>query len=900
MALPELFSARRSCTTCPYCGVGCGVAVTRESQPGVAEDVIRIQGDEQHPANKGRLCVKGSALADTLGNHGRLLRPRLHGEECDWDTALNFAVSRLRQTIDEHGPDSVAFYLSGQLLTEDYYVANKLMKGFIGSGNVDTNSRLCMSSAVAAYKRAFGADAVPCNYEDLDEAELIVLVGSNAAWTHPILFQRMQAGNARLVVIDPRGSATSEMADLHLAITPGSDAALFNGLLSYLTEQGALDQGFVDHHTDHFADALYAAAEWTPEKVANHCSVALDQLLEFFQLFRTTEKTISFYSQGINQSSSGTDKNNAIINCHLATGRIGRPGCGPFSITGQPNAMGGREVGGLANMLAAHMDFSEDNIERVGRFWQAARMAQSPGLKAVDLFDAIDSGKVKAVWIMATNPAVSMPDARKVAAALKKCPTVIVSDCVGDTDTARCADLLLPATTWGEKSGTVTNSERRISRQKGFLPKPGEARHDWEIVCDVAKRLGFAEAFDYQTPAQIFREHAALSGFENNPRQAHRAFDISALAKISDREYDKLSPVQWPVNTDHPGGCPRLFTDRDFCTPNGRARFIPVNPQCPRQETGDTYPLVLNSGRLRDQWHTMTRTGRARKLLDHSEAPEVHVHPQEAQKLQIRNAQLVRVTSTHGQFFGRARVTASQKPGQLFAPIHWSDSLAHHATVSALAAPVTDPVSGQPEFKQMAVNIEPLNAYSYACLLLRTPAAEEFHTRLQVDDRFLQNILLHWYRVPVANGFRFELAFKQSPNWQDIANKLTALSKQPLSRQRLQLPSGERWLLHGKQVELLVFNSVEWQALPDRKSLEDALDSPLPDHPAKLLHDVPAGAQMVCTCLQVSRKAIEAAIAEGVATVDELGALLGCGTNCGSCKPEISALLKANLATAVA
>jgi len=898
MALTELFSARKSCTTCPYCGVGCGVAATQESQPG-GEVVIRIQGDEQHPANRGKLCVKGSSLADTLGDHGRLLQPRLHGEDCDWDTALDYAASRFRETIEEHGPDSVAFYLSGQLLTEDYYVANKLMKGFIGSGNVDTNSRLCMSSAVAAYKRAFGADTVPCNYEDLDEAELVVLIGSNAAWTHPILFQRMQAGEARLVVVDPRGSATSEMADMHLAITPGSDAALFNGLLHYLSESCALDHGFIDKHTENFSDALYAAAEWTPEKVADYCSVDLAQLLDFYELFRTTEKTVSFYSQGVNQSSSGTDKNNTIINCHLATGRVGKPGCGPFSITGQPNAMGGREVGGLANMLAAHMDFTGDNIDRVGRFWNAENMAKGPGLKAVDLFDAIDSGKVKAVWIMATNPAVSMPDARKVAAALKKCPTVIVSDCVADTDTARCADLLLPATTWAEKTGTVTNSERRISRQKGFLAKPGEARHDWEIICEVARRLGYIDAFSYRGPADIFREHAALSGFENNRDQAGRAFDISALANISDAEYDNFTPVQWPVTRQSPAGTARLFADGNFYTPSGRARFVAVSPQCPKQEIREQYPLVLNSGRLRDQWHTMTRTGRARKLLDHSEAPEVHVHPQEAQRFAIEDAQLVRIESEKGQFFGRARVTASQKPGQLFAPIHWSDSLAHNATVSALAMSVTDPFSGQPELKQMAVTIEPLNAHSYACLLLRSKTAAELHSRLQAGDRLLQETILHWYRVPVEGGYRFELALTRKPDWQAIADKLFALNGQQLHRQRLQLPSGERWLLHSEQMELLVFTSADWQTLPDRKTLEDALQKPLPEVPAQLLQNVPAGAQMVCTCLQVSRKEIEAAIADGAATVDELGELLGCGTNCGSCKPEISALLNTNLAVAV-
>ncbi|MFC6978289.1 molybdopterin-dependent oxidoreductase [Microbulbifer taiwanensis] len=470
MSLTEHFRAHRSCTTCPYCGVGCGVSATVKRRGG--GETVAVSGDEQHPANFGRLCVKGSALAETLGERGRLLQPRLHGREHDWDSAMDFMARQFARTIAEHGPDSVAFYLSGQLLTEDYYVANKLMKGFIGSGNVDTNSRLCMSSAVAAYKRALGADAVPCCYEDLEVADLVVLVGSNAAWTHPILFQRMQAASTRLVVIDPRASATSEMADLHLAITPGSDAALFNGLLNFLVERDRLDRQFIDLHTEGFDEAIDIARDWSLAKTAAACGIAEQQLLEFFRLFAQTEKTVSFYSQGINQSSSGTDKNNAIINCHLATGRIGRPGAGPFSITGQPNAMGGREVGGLANMLAAHMNFNAGDIDRVGRFWRADSVAQKPGLKAVDLFEAVERGKIKAIWIMATNPAVSMPDAARVASALQKCPLVVVSDCVADTDTARCADLLLPATTWGEKNGTVTNSERRISRQRAFLTPP--------------------------------------------------------------------------------------------------------------------------------------------------------------------------------------------------------------------------------------------------------------------------------------------------------------------------------------------------------------------------------------------------------------------------------------------
>ncbi|WP_250458958.1 nitrate reductase [Microbulbifer litoralis] len=884
MALIERFHAQKTCTTCPYCGVGCGVAATHKR--GASEEVS-IEGDERHPANAGRLCVKGSALAETLGERGRLLRPRLHGREHDWDSAMDYMARQFARTIAEHGPDSVAFYLSGQLLTEDYYVANKLMKGFIGSGNVDTNSRLCMSSAVAAYKRSLGADAVPCCYRDLEEAELVVLVGSNAAWTHPILFQRMQAAETKLVVVDPRASATSEMADLHLPITPGSDAALFNGLLNYLLEQDRLDDTFIEQHTENFAEAVIAARDWTLEKTARACAIEKEKLKEFFRLFARTEKTISFYSQGVNQSSSGTDKNNSIINCHLASGRIGKPGCGPFSITGQPNAMGGREVGGLANMLAAHMNFEPDDIDRVGRFWRAGNMTQKPGLKAVDLFRAVESGEIKAIWIMATNPAVSMPDAARIGRALEKCPLVVVSDCVADTDTARCADLLLPATTWGEKNGTVTNSERRISRQRGFLAPPGEARHDWQIICDLARRLGYGEAFDYRHPVEIFREHAALSGFEND---RSRAFDISALQALNEREYDQLQPVQWPINADNPGGSARLFTDGHFFTPSGRAQFVPIRPLAPQQQRSDDYPLWLNSGRMRDQWHTMTRTGRARKLLDHSEMPRIQVHPADAAHLGIEDGQLVEAASVRGRMRGRAEITAAQKKGELFAPIHWSESLAGDSRVSALAEPATDPHSGQPEFKQVAVRLRGLTVHTYLCLICPAQTAGRLQGQLAEIES-----LQHWYRVPCDGGYRYELALSDAPDCRALAQRLLESVGEPLRWQQLQLPGAQRWLVYTDALQLLLFTADDWRRLPDRHALEQWLVEALPDNPAQLLQKVTPAAQMVCSCMQVSREQIETAIAAGTDSVEALGEQLGCGTNCGSCKPEIASILRARV-----
>ncbi|MEX1058388.1 MAG: molybdopterin-dependent oxidoreductase, partial [Natronospirillum sp.] len=499
---------RQQETTCPYCGVGCGVRAQIDD-----DQVIAVSGSQGHPANRGKLCVKGSALHETLSADARLLVPKVSGQETDWDTAIQAVAKGLKDTIAQHGPDSVAFYVSGQLLTEDYYVANKLMKGFIGSGNIDTNSRLCMSSAVAAYKRSFGSDTVPASYDDLDAADLLVLVGSNAAWTHPVLFQRMQAArqaavgkHKRLVVIDPRATATAQAADLHLPLAPGSDAVLFNGLLAWMDAQGQLDQNYIQRHTEGFTASLSMARRTAGSvaEVARHCELPEADVLQFFQWFAETAKTVSFFSMGINQSTSGVDKANAIINVHLATGRVGKPGASPFSITGQPNAMGGREVGGLANQLVAHMSWEfPDDIARVARFWRADNMASGPGVTATDMFDQVADGTIKAIWIMATNPVVSMPDADKVKAALARCELVVVSDCMANTDTVALADICLPATGWSEKDGTVTNSERRISRQRALVPAMGAARHDWWIITQVARAMGFASAFPYDSAVDV-------------------------------------------------------------------------------------------------------------------------------------------------------------------------------------------------------------------------------------------------------------------------------------------------------------------------------------------------------------------------------------------------------------
>lgn len=572
-------------TTCPYCGVGCGVLATPQ-----VDGTVGIAGDPAHPSNAGRLCVKGSALGETVSLDGRLLYPAMRERTHDvdapvaplhrvsWDTALDTVAQGFRRIVDEHGPDAVALYVSGQLLTEDYYVANKLMKGFIGSSNIDTNSRLCMSSAVAGHKRAFGEDLVPVCYDDLEAADLIVLVGSNTAWCHPILFQRIvRAKEARpgmkLVVIDPRHTATCELADLHLPVKPGTDVQLFNGLLSFLARRGVIDRNFVDLHTNGLDDALGAADadSGDVEAVARACKLKLDDLLTFYSWFADTQRTITAFSMGVNQSSAGTDKVNSIMNCHLLTGRIGRVGMGPFSITGQPNAMGGREVGGLANMLAAHLELHEPaHRDLVQTFWNAPRMADKVGLKAVDLFEAIEAGRVKAVWIMGTNPVVSLPDADQARRALAKCELVVASDIVEATDTTVLADIVLPALGWGEKDGTVTNSERRISRQRAFLPAPGEARADWDIIADVARRMGY-DGFDFKATHEVFDEHARLSAFANDAGGVRRAFHLGGLTGLDRDAYNDMTPVQWPVTLSGSSEA-RLFSDGRFATAEiGRA-----------------------------------------------------------------------------------------------------------------------------------------------------------------------------------------------------------------------------------------------------------------------------------------------------------------------------------------
>src|SRR3981081_3710129 len=679
---------------CPYCGVGCGVLATPDGSGGAA-----IAGDPLHPANFGRLCSKGSALGETLGLEDRLLYPMIRCskgtmEQVAWTDALDHVAHRLKHIVARDGPGAVAFYLSGQLLTEDYYVANKLMKGFIGSGNVDTNSRLCMASSVAGHRRAFGADTVPGCYEDLDEADLLVLVGSNAAWCHPVLFQRMiankQKRGARMVVIDPRRTDTAEDAELFLGLKPGTDAALFSGLLVHLTDSGALDADYIKDHPSGFQDALARARSIAGSAAATALATGLSEadVLAFFQMFQETPRVVTLYSQGVNQSAQGTDKVNAILNCHLATDRIGKPGASPFSLTGQPNAMGGREVGGLANQLAAHMGFTPPDIDRVRRFWKAPRIATHEGLKAVQLFEAIGRGEIKALWVIGTNPAVSLPDADAARAALKKLELFVVSENVRSNDTVNAgAHVLLPAQAWGEKSGTVTNSERRISRQRAFLAPPGEKKPDWWIVGEVAKRLGFGAAFDFNSAADVFREHAALSAFENI---GGRDFDIGALQSLSDEAFDAMAPVLWPMRLGEFRPQQRFFADGGFFANDHKARFIAPEIPALRTETTAGRPLRLNTGRIRDQWHTMTRTGISPRLGQHLPEPFVEIHPDDAIRFGIVDGGFARVVTDYGQCTLKVVVGGRQQRGMLFAPIHCSGAHASSARVGALVAPFND------------------------------------------------------------------------------------------------------------------------------------------------------------------------------------------------------------------
>lgn len=850
-------------TTCPYCGVGCGVIVDKDGG---------IKGDPDHPANFGRLCSKGSALGETIGLEGRLLAPQINGQAADWDTALDLVAEKFSAAIRDHGPDSVAFYVSGQLLTEDYYIANKLMKGYIGSGNIDTNSRLCMASSVAGHKRAFGSDTVPGTYDDLEQADLIVLVGSNLAWCHPVLFQRIVAAKAarpdlRVVNIDPRKTATTDLADLHLSIAPDGDIALFNGLLCHLVDAGVTDGDYIAAHVNGFDAALDSARTSDPASTG----LAPEDLATFYHLWAGTQKVVTVYSQGVNQSACGTDKVNAILNCHLATGRIGTPGAGPFSVTGQPNAMGGREVGGLANMLANHLDIENpDHREAVQSFWNSPTICTKPGLKAVDLFDACAAGKIKALWVISTNPAVSLPDANRVAEAIAAVPFTVVSDIMARTDTGDLADVLLPATGWGEKSGTVTNSERRISRQRAFLPAPGAARPDWKILCDVATRMGWAKGFAHSSPAEVFAEYAAMTELS---QRFGRDLDLTGLRDLDAAAYDALPPQHWPVPAQGPQGG-RFFAKGGFYHPDGRARMLPVAAPAPAQG------LRLNTGRIRDQWHTMTRTGKSPRLGAHLAEPFAELHPKDAAARGISPADLVQISSAQGQGVFRALITDRVQPGQIFAPMHWTRQNSRNGHANALTAALTDPISGQPALKGSTVAAEAFAAGWYGFLASDSPIQPRF------DYCAIARSPTGWTAelagITVPDDWPAQLAALIGHSAEDISTYADAST----GRTRLALTKDA-------QIKALLFVGPAPIALARRSvaGLIGSTQPPLSALAGRAAAGTPDEGAIVCSCFSVGVNTIQAAIFAGATSVAQIGERTCAGTNCGSCRSELGAML---------
>lgn len=847
-------------TTCPYCGVGCGI-----SAKVIGERELEIKGDESHPANLGRLCSKGTHLGETVGLEGRLLYPEIAGERADWDKALSLVAGRFAKTIAKHGPDSVAFYVSGQLLTEDYYVANKLMKGFIGSANIDTNSRLCMASAVAAHVRAFGEDIVPCSYDDLDEADLILLVGSNTAWCHPVIWQRIEKARAergtKLVVIDPRRTETAECADLHIAVAPDGDIALFNALMIDMRRRKLLDSDYLAQHVKtpiNFWNDLSGSASQAGINDADFAKLS--------EMVAAHPKMVTLFSQGANQSICGTDKGNAIINLHLATGRIGKAGAGPFSITGQPNAMGGREVGGLASTLAAHMGFSDEECYAAQTFWKSPVIANQPGKKAVDMFRAVHDGSIKAIWIMATNPAVSMPDAGFVREAFERCDFVVVSDVMADTDTAAFADVKLPALAWGEKDGTVTNSERVISRQRPLFAPPGEAKGDWWIVKEIARLMGHETAFTYDTPVEIFREYAAQTGYLNSGK---RALDLSQWANITDQYYEDWQPWQW--------GGQSPFATGQYLTADGKARMITVDvPQAALLPSD--FPLRLNSGRYRDQWHTMTRTGLSTRLSQHRREPLLEIHPEDAAMREFADGGLARVRTAQGESIFRVAISDAQRQGEIFAPMHWTDQQSIGGRMNLLSDQTVDPLSGQPAFKNSPAEVEAV--------------LPEWRAFLVSRERAILPPVLYWTSSRIAGGWLTELAGMGAVDVEAMlpeGDRLEAVDmKRGMRRVAVRGDDGKlaAALFLTRSGELPKRNWIASQLVAEAEAAAPALLAARPKIAG------PDKGPIVCVCFDVGSNQICSAIAEqGLASVEEVGDAINAGTNCGSCRPAIAGLL---------
>ena len=916
-------------STCPYCGVGCGVII---EAPGA--QLTGVRGDPDHPANFGRLCTKGSTLhltaTQTISMHARLLQPQLreHRDEerkhVDWNTALDTAADRFAAVVEADGPDAVGFYISGQLLTEDYYVFNKLAKGLVGTNNVDTNSRLCMSSAVAGYKQTLGADAPPACYDDLNHVATLFIAGSNAAFAHPILYRRIEDAKRanpalRTIVVDPRRTETADAADLFLQLLPGTDVALFNGMLHVMLWEGWLDAAFIEAHTVGF-DALKARVrDFTSKDVASLCGIREADLVQAARWFAGLDDAgaprkpaLSLYCQGLNQSRSGTAKNAALINLHLATGQIGKPGAGPFSLTGQPNAMGGREVGGLANLLSAHRDLGNaEHRAEVARLWNVADVPSKPGKSAVEMFEAAADGEIKALWIACTNPAQSMPNATAVRRALERAEFVVVQEAFATTATCAYADLLLPASTWGEKDGTVTNSERRISRVRPALPAVGQARDDWRIATDFARRLearlrpGAASGFAYDTPEAVWNEHREST--------RGRDLDITGLTYAT----LELGAQQWPFPTGATEGRTRLYEDGVFPTADGKARFADT-PYIALAEPRDVrYPFSLNTGRLRDQWHGMSRTGTIGRLFGHVSEPAIEMHGQDMQRLALADGDLVQVTSRRGSIVLPARTSERQGLAQAFIAMHWGDEFlsgststgARAAGVNALTSPAYCPSSKQPELKHAAVKILKAELPWRLLAVAWLDAGEALRAREQLKP--LMQAFTFAACVPFGrerSGVLFRAAAHEAADealLQRIEGVLGLSARGVLHyadkrrgqrRSMRVVPNGNDTRLEG----FLLAGDISAEAW-----VKPLLQDELPAQAYGRLLLIPGakapvavashGAQ-VCSCFDVSERQIDDALQSIAGTPDaQLLALqerLKCGTNCGSCLPELRRMVQ--------
>ena len=903
---------RTTRSTCCYCGVGCGVLIHSERTAG-GERITGVEGDPQHPANFGRLCSKGLALADSAGRlDGRVLAPEVRGQRheprraVDWALALDTVAERLARIVERHGPDAVAFYISGQLLTEDYYVFNKLAKGLIGTNNIDTNSRLCMSSAVTGYKLALGADGPPTCYEDLELAKTVLFAGSNAAYAHPVLFRRLEDAKARdpgvrWIVVDPRRTDTAAMADLHLAIQPGTDVALFNGMLHHLVWEGLLDQAFIDAHTSGFPALKALLREYTPRMAAEICGIPAQDLVTAAEWFGRSPAALSLYCMGLNQSAHGTDKNLALIQLHLATRQIGRPGAGPFSLTGQPNAMGGREVGGMATMLAAHREIAdEDHRAEVEALWKLApgSLSGKPGLAAVELFEAVRAGKVKAVWIACTNPVHSMPDIGQVREALQRAEYVVVQEAFADTDTVPYADALLPASTWGEKEGTVTNSERRISRVRAAVPPPGQARADWWIVREVARRAearlgapGAQPLFQADAPAAIFEEHRALT--------VGRDLDIGGL------DYAKLEqdgPQQWPFPAGRSRGQARRYADGVFATADGRARFHATAYQPVAEPTSARYPLRLLTGRLRDQWHGMSRTGRVPQLFAHSPEPGLRMHPDDAARRGLKAGELVRIASKRGALVLPLELSDEVGSGTVFAAMHWSGQHLSSGGINEVSQPAFDARSRQPELKHAAVRVEKA-VFAWHLLAARRGDALALRAAVQPLLRDCGYASLTLQAGPGADDGVAWLVMRAAAEQAMPAEWLAALDA------ALALDAGPDTLEY-RDARRGLLKRVAWRVEAGANFVDGLLWTDAQPGGDSLLRTTLGGGAwrgprlaafaavaevardpVVCACRQVTESAIRAEVRAG-ADVPALKQRLGCGTVCGSCLPQLTRLAR--------